>query len=291
MDDAPEYSAGVAGQDAYTAVYTYRASEGVKTSYTIKMTDSDKTLGYKNTTSTMTASLTATMNGLFAGYVRTNGQIGAGLVVANNTTRIINNDDIGANIGVMTYFGKNKIESDAGTTALYGVGQYGVPDYEGRWILEAGANDSELEEDFDTVNGVLGGENELNFFTAQKDQVTHDNDFAREGSYKVEFTYWMANSKKATTESAAFTVKNDLYVPGVTVKSQYLDSYDQEGWATAVISEVDLNNNDERTYSVINLVDKDGNTITDEKTPAKWAVVKEEGVNFFKPLDRTFKLS
>ena len=276
---------GVAGQDAYAQVYSYWTGEGVKTSYTIEFSDSDKTLGYKSDTDYMNARLAATMNGLFAGYVHADGSIGVGNVVADNTTRIVNLAAIGYGINIQTYFGKNLVDSDTGITALYDVGQYGALNKN----ADIGLSTNELREYFITRDWTVPGLPA--FYTAQKDQVTHDKVFAREGTYKVEFTYWKANSKKATTESAAFTVKNDLYVPGVVVKSQYLDSYDQEGWATAVVSEVDLNNNDSSTYSVIDLIDKDGATIADSKTPAKWAVVREEGVAFFKPLDRTFKLN
>ncbi len=107
----------------------------------------------------------------------------------------------------------------------------------------------------------------------------------------MEFSYWFASATKETKEGTNFTVTKDLYVPGVTVKSQTLDSYDQDGWKEAVVSEVDLNNDNPEAYSVIDLVDKNGNRISDSKTAAHWVVIIENGVLFHKPLDRTFKLS
>ena len=238
----------------------------------------------------MTAKLTATMNGLFAGYVHEDGSIGEGYEIAKSTTRILTAATTSLEIQVQTYFGKNMI---AGTyTAGTGLATKltDVPENGTAANTAIAPSTNLLVSAYTSIDAPVGYA-VPRFYTAQKDQVTHDQDFAREGTYKVEFTYWKATSTKATTESAAFTVKNDLYIPGVSVKSQTLDSYDQEGWAEAVVSEVDLNNDDSSTWSVINLVDKNGATIEDNKTPAKWVVVTEEGVDFYKPLDRTFKLS
>ena len=129
------------------------------------------------------------------------------------------------------------------------------------------------------------------FFTNKLDQLNADVWFAREGEYTVTFSYYFMNTTKKQEKTTTFKVASDLYEPTVTVKSQSLESYSQEDWAEAVVSEVDLNNDDPTNYSVIDLVDKDGKTIGDAKTPAKWAVVTEEGVNFYIPLNRTFKLA
>ena len=297
-------SKGFAGKDAYGyaaatdhPVYNFYDGIGAKASYTIELSESDKTIGFKDSTCTMTARLAATMNGLFAGYVNSNGTIGdhvAGAgVFPTNTTGIVNVADIGMPLQIQTYFGKNMLNDDTeGLTELF------RPTLTYSTIEDEpiGFAEGELGAAYLTKNALKELTENLDFFTAQKDQVKNDYDFAREGTYKVEFTYWKVSSNKATTESAAFTVKNDLYIPGVTVKSQTLDSYDQEGWATAVVSEVDLNNNDPSNYSVRDLLSYDATTgatatIDDAKTPAKWAVVEENGINFFKPLDRTFKLA
>ena len=286
---APVYSNKlVLGQDAFTdkeEMYTLSSQTGSAATYSVELTNEDNavitSLGYKDKNNTMTATLKATMGGLFAGYVRTDGNIGKGYVVPTTPTRIINlNGGYDRDITVQGYYGELKV----GGSLLYGVGKGSAVDNP---ALEANANVIVGLRFFTTDET----KEDRKFYTAEKDQAKYDEDFARQGTgYRVEFTFWLAGSAKESKEKANFSVKNDLYVPGVTVKSQELESYDQEGWQEAVVSEVDLNNNDPDTYSVINLVDSDGARINDSKTPAKWAVVTEESINFYKPLDRTFKL-
>ena len=308
-DGCPQYTTETkVGADAYKDlgidVYT---TKGVTASYAVEM---EKSLGYKSDlelvkagkgmtlTKLARAKLSATMGGLFAGYVHQDGSIGTGHVVADLGSRIINSKNIDREVEVQTYFGKTIVGSnvnggiDTEISALYGVGTDNANPATAREKAPAKGNneDTLLQQYYQTVNDGYKGERPV-LFTAQKDQIQHDVDFAREGEYTVEFSFWFANSTKAENRRMIFKVKDDLYVPGVDIKSQNLESYSQDGWKDAVVSEVDLNNDDPTTYSVIDLVDKNGKTISNAKTPAKWVVVTEESVDFYKPCDRLFKLS
>ena len=288
----PKYATQVVpGKDAYDDSHLVTTKQkGVDTSYAVEMT---KTMGYAAKTNKKTARLYATMGGLFAGYVKDNGSIGVGKVVPTIEKRIINLGTITsklkdkATIDVQTYFGKTVVgteENDITTSPLYNVknGRNSAP------VRVAQGDPKTIGQTFITVSGAPNSR----LFTAQKDQIKYDDDFARTGTeYKVVFRFWYVTSTKPVEESAAFSVQNDLYTPKVSVKSQILDSYTQDGWKDAVTSEVDLNNDSPSTYSVIDLVDKDFDTISSKTTPAKWAVVTEEGILFYIPLDRSFSLS
>ena len=208
----------------------------------------------------VTSRLYATYNGLFAGYVRTNGTIADGSVTpANAVTKV----EVLAKFGTSTF---------APSTGLYAAG-----------VAEVIGTNGE------TFSAVKSG----NITWAAEGTA----DLAKVGTYTIEYRiYDQTDAAKYTSRTQTVTVKNSVVVPTVAVTSRTVDSLDYAGVQKALKTNVDMNNNTsdyESITSIASKIDGTAPVANNNKMTVKYAtVVDNYGTTkwtFYVPINTTFK--
>ena len=208
----------------------------------------------------VTSRLYATYNGLFAGYVRTDGLIANGSVTpANAVTKV----EVLAKFGTSTF---------APSTDLYAAG-----------VAEAIGNSGE------TFSAVKPGD-----ITWATEGTA---DLAKVGTYTIEYRiYDQTDAAKYTSRTQTVTVKNSVVVPTVAVTSRTVDSLDYAGVQKALKTNVDMNNNTsdyESITSIASKIDGTAPVANNNKMTVKYAtVVDNYGTTkwtFYVPINTTFK--
>lgn len=199
---------------------TYNLSYQVEISDNFKGKISPYTV---TSSSAVTTKLYATVNGLFAGYVRNNGgiKVADGRIKATSETAI-STLNVGVKYGTLLY---------TETT--------GLTDHDGDATATSGA-------------AVSAGTSAASKFDAAKQNINWDVDdqnmydtVARTGSYSaVYYVTFEKNPAKTVQISKAFTIANDVVVPTVTVLTKVPDTLDGTGAMDAMITNVDMNNMD-----------------------------------------------
>ena len=236
---AQTYTVKVSGSDNKTStVFTRNVSitvqslsakakvnDGVAMTYAVELTT--KALDPNNSSAqTTTARLYATCNGVFAGYVRENGKIGA--ATAN---------------GAATAFADDNTK----LTSVKYLAKYGTLKFSGGELVKSNSDAYNT-----TKASMYTGA--AKFDCVKGKAVTYKaNDFdtiAKNGTYTVEFRLVYSESKKNTSKDEdgnayaavinTFTVNNTVVVPTVTVDTRKVDLSD---YVAGLSTDVDMNNN------------------------------------------------
>ena len=234
----------------------------LKLTYQIELTRNTVDENPADTTDdAVTSRLYATYNGLFAGYVRTNGVIADGSVTpANAVTKV----EVLAKFGTSTF---------APSTGLYTTGS-----------AEAIGSNGE------TFSAVKAG----NSITWAAEGTA---DLAKVGTYTIEYRiYDQTDASKYTSRTQTVTVKNSVVIPTVTVTSRTVDSLDYAGVQKALKTNVDMNNNTSDYESISSIASKTDGTApvaNNNKMTVKYATVQDNyGATtwtFYVPINTTFK--
>ena len=234
----------------------------LKLTYQIELTRNTVDENPADTTDdAVTSRLYATYNGLFAGYVRTNGVIADGSVTpANAVTKV----EVLAKFGTSTF---------APSTGLYVTGS-----------AEAIGSNGE------TFSAVKIG----NSITWAAEGTA---DLAKVGTYTIEYRiYDQKDASKYTSRTQTVTVKNSVVIPTVTVTSRTVDSLDYAGVQKALKTNVDMNNNTSDYESISSIASKTDGTApvaNNNKMTVKYATVQDNyGATtwtFYVPINTTFK--
>lgn len=229
----------------------------------------------KDEKKTLESRLYATSNGLFAGYVRNTGSeitVAEGNVTASDSTKL---DDV----NVLAKFG----------TSYYAPGAlYNAAAVSGN---SAGYAISDKKNTFNTVTDASQVVWKAN---------NKSDDLAKTGAwtleYKLAYTKDNGDTTKIVTKSNAFTVKNTVTIPTVTVLSRNVDGLDEASIYENLKTNVDMNNNTSSHESFDKLVYTESGT---NKWIVKEAVVRDnygkdasaQDWYFYVPLNTTFTLN
>ena len=225
---------------------------------------------------TLTPNLYATCNGLFAGYVRIEGNkvtVAEGNVKANDATQL-------DNVTVAAKFGTKILTA---TNELYGE----VGKHEPITVYN--------QTSFDTVNTTPGP---IVYTPEGSDTLAKEGNYTLE--YKLYYTQDKKDESKAVSKTNVFTVTNSIVKPKVAVVSKTVDSLVgyTDIYKDGIKTNVDMNNNQVETASSFvdlykNLTTKAKPEATGSKMIVKYAVVEDnyggETWNFFIPINTTFK--
>lgn len=225
----------------------------------------------KDEKKTLESRLYATSNGLFAGYVRNPGSeitVAEGNVTASASTEL-------ADVNVLAKFG----------TKYYAPGAlYNAAAVSGN---SAGYPISNGKNTFNTVTDASSVVWKAN---------NKSDDLAKTGAwtleYKLAYTKDNGDATKIVTKSNAFTVKNTVTIPTVTVLSRNVDGLDFGSIVENLKTNVDMNNNTSSHESFDTLVYTESGT---NKWIVKEAVVRDnygaQDWYFYVPLNTTFTLN
>ena len=208
------------------------------------------------------AKLYATYNGLFAGYVRDNGNVTVG---NKNASRDITSVEVVAKLGVKTFNPNTGLFATGGKVAL------------GNVISGAAVK-------FDSVTSASS----INWTSDGKAAPGESLDLAQTGTYTITYTLTKADGK-TITPSNTFAVKNTVVVPTVNVTSRTADSLNTDDIIKCMKTNVDMNN---KTSDYVSF-DSIYSTTDDTKSIVKYAVVYDNyGTKtwyFWVPVNATFK--
>ena len=202
-----------------------------------------------------TAKLYATYNGLFAGYVR---QTGSTVKVADQTASNLTDVKVSATFGTTTYgagdlFGTPSSVSSIGSTA--GDNFNAVASTSVKWYSDSTAN----------------------------------NTLAKVGNYTVKYVI-TKDDAKTFEKTKTLSVKNSVVIPKVAVTSRTVDSLTVADIQKALVTNVDMNNNDDDTSAITNVT---MGTPSSNKVTVKEALVADTYGSttwtFYVPINTTFK--
>ena len=209
------------------------------------------------------AKLYATYNGLFAGYVREDGD---GVTVGNkDASDDITSVKVVAKLGVKTFNPNTGLFATGDKVAL------------GDVISGAAIK-------FDSVTSASA----INWTSDGKAAPGESLDLAQTGTYTITYTLTKADGK-TITPSNTFAVKNTVVVPTVTVTSRTADSLNTDDIIKCMKTNVDMNN---KTSDYVSF---DGiyATTDDTKSVVKYAIVYDNYGSktwyFWVPVNATFK--
>ena len=315
---ARTYTIKVTGSDAVNGTgktFTKSVTVQVKTLPTDAYTDKGVALTYQiemNRTSLeqseadkseLRASLYATYNGLFAGYVRK--QADGRITVAGGYS-----DD--PTLGVVTPTSTTAL-SNVKVAAKFGTVEYGVNTNSGIGTLYNATYDQNVNKDNTVaVNGFsdITSDNRVWFESIDNDSPqidwsldgTKNVGLAKEGSYTLAYKLYYVKDNgtdKFVLKTNVFRVTNSIKKPTVkVVKNTVSDVNDQSSKFETIrknglLTNVDMNNNDvENSPSIVDLADTKTNTNNTNRF-VKYAVVEDnygsQTWHFFTAVNATFK--